>query len=166
MDFLLTMTHLAPSTRVGVNWAIGHWNTPITRPNLYWFVYPVLVENKKIVHFLLILNWLSHWELWRHHFSEYPSLWKCCFSMIKVKKNSHLSIDLSMLTPFCIFLVVSTVRNNSTIWQFGDPDSFEQSYSRKLIISKSRIALIPLKTLFCGIINSIIIIDWYISSIP
>ena len=55
-----------------------------------------------------------------------------------------------MLTPFCIFLDVSTVKNNSTIWQFGDSCSFEQSYSRKLIISKSRIALTPLKTLFTG----------------
>ena len=69
----------------------------------------------------------------------------------KKTQNSHLSIDWSMLTPFCIFLDVSTVKNNSTIWQFGDSGSLEQSYWRKLIILKSSIALTPLKTLFYGI---------------
>ena len=68
----------------------------------------------------------------------------------KHSQNSHLSIESSMLTPFCIFLDVSTVKNNSTIWQFGDSGSFEQSYWRKLIILKSSIALTPLKTLFTG----------------
>ena len=56
-------------------------------------------------------------------------------------------METSMLTPFCIFLEVSTVRYNSTIRQFDSFVSLEQSYGRKLIISKSRIALTPLYTL-------------------
>ena len=94
----------------------------------------------------------------------------------------HLSTESSILTPFCIFFDVSTVRNISTIrqsemefqidipyiiyafWlaesainlassihQFKIlPDIWslpEQSYGRKLTISKPRIALTPLKTL-------------------
>ena len=69
---------------------------------------------------------------------------------IKKSQNSYLSIETSMLTPFCIFLDVSAVKNNSTILQFGNLVSVKQSYSRKLIISKSRIALKPLKTLLQG----------------
>jgi len=86
---------------------------------------------------------------------------KMLFELLILKsQNSHLSSEISMLTPFCIFLVVSTVRNNSTIRQFGDSGSLVQSYSRKLIIWKSRIALMPLKTLFVGLlIQSLILIE-------
>ena len=72
---------------------------------------------------------------------------KNAFSNIKEKRSSHLSIDSSMLTPFCIFFEVSTVRYNSTMRQFDFSNSFEQSYGRKFIILKWRIALTPLYTL-------------------
>ena len=74
-------------------------------------------------------------------------------------QNTHLSIETSMLTPFCSLLEVSTVINISTILQLGNFVSNEQSYSRKLIISNSRTALRPLKTLLPGSVVLLLIIS-------
>ena len=79
---------------------------------------------------------------------------------VKEKQNTYLSIETSILTPFCSFLEVSTVKNNSTILQFGNLVSIEQPYSRKLIISKSRTALKPLKTLLAGSKIQSILMVW------
>ena len=61
-----------------------------------------------------------------------------------LRMSTPLSTETSMLTPFCIFRLVSTVKNSSTIRQFlfWEPD--EQSYVLKLTISKFKMALTPL----------------------
>ena len=59
-------------------------------------------------------------------------------------------MESSIVTPFCILLEVSTVRNSSKIRQLPFWGSIRQAYGRKFTIWKSRIALTPLKTLFSG----------------
>ena len=57
--------------------------------------------------------------------------------------SSNLSMESSIVMPFCIFLEVSTVRNNSKIRQLLLWSS-RQAYGRKFTIWKSWIALTPL----------------------
>lgn len=61
-----------------------------------------------------------------------------------LKISTPLSTETSMLTPFCIFRLVSTVKNSSTIRQFLSWEPVEQLYVRKLVISKFKMALTPL----------------------
>ena len=61
-----------------------------------------------------------------------------------LRMSTPLSTETSMLTPFCIFRLVSTVKNSSTIRQFLFLEPDEQSYVLKLTISKFKMALTPL----------------------
>ena len=129
----------------------------------------------KCYDFLSVPGVIVEWRLFPCNFESniWPTIALTSFFKISIPlkmiimreielQNIHLSIEISILTPFCSFLEVSTVTNISTILQFGSLVSIEQSYSRKLIISKSRTALRPLKTLLPGSEVLLLIISiWY-----